>query len=111
MQVGERGFLGIFDVALQIEQAIAAARQHRRQVVVIVILAQTAAIGDHGAIKQRSVSVFRGFELADEVGELLNLIAIDTYAFVDLLFVAAAMGQAVVRVGNAKLSGGAVLGL
>src|SRR5215213_6392016 len=95
VEVGERGFLQICHVPAQVEQSVAASGDHRRQIVMVVITAEAAAVTHHDVIEQRPVAVLGGLQLVDEVAELIDLEAIDLDALLDLFLVARMVRQAV----------------
>ena len=60
-------------------RAAALAGQQHRQVVVLVAVAVAdgAAVGDHAVVEQRAVAFVDRLELAEEVGELLDVVGVD----------------------------------
>src|SRR5580704_6377636 len=74
-EVRHRSFGGVLYMPPRCQSRAAAAGQHRRKILVqvLVAIAKPAAIDDHGMIEQSSVAVLRGLQLPKEVGELLDV--------------------------------------
>ena len=64
-------------------------------VIVAVAVGKGAAVGDHAMVEQRAITFLHGLELVQQIGELLDVIAVDLRDLFDLLPIAAVMRQAV----------------
>ena len=95
--------LRVADVPAGLERAAALAGQQDRQVVVgvAVAVAVAAAVGDHAVVQQRAVAFRDRLQLAEQVGELLDVEGVDRADLVDLLRVVAVVRQLVVAFGDA----------
>ena len=87
------------------ERSAAAARQHQRQVSVVVgiAIAKPTAVRDHRVIKQRSIAIGRRLQLFQQIRELFDVETIDLGYFGDPLFITLMMSQAVMRFRDADL--------
>ena len=72
-------------------------------VLVAVSIGKTAAVRDHRVIQQRAVAFLHRFELVQQVGELLDVIAVDLRDLFDLLRIAAMVSQSMMRVADPDL--------
>ena len=77
--------------------------QQDRQVVVVVAVAvaDAAAVDDHAVVEQRAVAFLDRLQLAEQVGELLDVEAVDLLDLRLLLRVVAVVRQVVVAFGDA----------
>ena len=75
---------------------------------VAIAVRQAAPVDDHGVVEQGAVAVGRRAKLADEVGELLHVVAVDLGDVGDLFGVAFVVAQAVVGVRHTDVSPSAV---
>src|SRR5579872_5843201 len=97
-KIRHRGFGGVLYVAAWFKSSAAAAGQHGRKIFVQVAVAITeaAAVDDHGMIEQGSVAVLSRFQLREEVGELVDVEAVDLRYLLDFVLVSLVVSQSVV---------------
>ena len=113
VQVGERRRVVEADVPSTLELRAAAARDHDRQVRVIVDVgvAHAAAQQVQRVIQQRAVAVGRRRQLLDQVGEQRHVVGVDLRQLDELLRVVDVMRHGMVRLGDADVGIGAGAGL
>ena len=86
-----------------LDRAAAATGHEDRQVVVVVAVAvaDAAAVDDHRVVKQRAIALTDRLQLAEQVGELFDVKAVDLLDLFMLVRVAAVVREVVVAFGNA----------
>ena len=104
VQVGKRVSFVYFKCLPEVKRPLPRPVMTVDKFVMLVILAESTAVGDHYAIEKRSISILGRLELAHEVGKLFKLTAVDVYALLDLLFIAVVMSESVVRVGDSDFA-------
>jgi len=101
----EQGQVQIVHGSLSAIRDVPAARLAGKQdwkiiVLVLIAVAQAAAVDDLGMIEQRAVAIGNGFQLAEEIRELLHVISVYARDLFDEIRFAAVMSQGVMGVGN-----------
>ena len=74
VQVRQRSLVRELDVPARAEQAVPVSGEDGRQVVMIVIPPETAAVTHHGVVEQRAVAILSALQFTDEIRELLDLV-------------------------------------
>src|SRR5688500_197302 len=92
-QVRHRRVRCVADVAVTLQPSRRAADEHDRQrvVVVLVAVAQAAAVQHHRVVEQVAVAVGRRLQPLEEVGEHLHVVAVDDRELIHVLAIVRVM--------------------
>ena len=89
--------------ALQLPGRAAREDDRQRAEVVLVAVAQRAAVEDQRVIEQRAVAVRRRLQLLEEVGELRHVVGVQLRELIHVAAVVRVMRQVVERIADARL--------
>ncbi len=103
-------FVIVNDVPSRFQLAVATTQNNHWQVFVTmaVSVAETAAVDNHAMIEKRAIAFLNRLQLLNEVGELLQMVAVDFRDLLDQVRDVAMMRNRVMSVGEAKRRVGAI---
>ena len=110
VEIGKRCVLRAAKMSSRIERAVPSACEKYRQAVVVVPVAvgDAASVDDHAAVEQSSFALLDPLQLFEQIGELLDVAAVNLFELLLFFRVSSVVRKIVVAVGHADLAVAAV---